>query len=87
VTEVRLDRVFTFGDQLSFLIPHDWVEADEEPDHYLYHAPNADSGWLRVSLITLRDSRTSSRERLQEVLQERAKKSMGNSTNPVKASC
>ena len=39
MTEVRPDRVFTFGDQLSFLIPHDWVEADEEADHYLYHAP------------------------------------------------
>ena len=44
-----------FGDKLSFLIPHEWVEGNgEEDDHYLYHAPEAKSGWLRVSLITLR---------------------------------
>ena len=51
---VRLDRVFCFQDQISFLIPHEWVEGDvEDPDDYLYHAPGTDSGWLRLSLNTL----------------------------------
>jgi len=49
----RLDQVFTFGDKLSFLIPHEWIEGESEDDGiYLYHYPDADSGWLRVSLIT-----------------------------------
>jgi hypothetical protein len=47
----RLDRVSIFSDRLSFLIPHEWVEAIDE-DHYLYHQPETDSGWLRVTLIT-----------------------------------
>ena len=64
MTTTRLDRVLTFGDQLSFLIPYEWVEGEGEPDHYLYHAPNADSGWLRVSLITLKDPGKASREQL-----------------------
>jgi hypothetical protein len=51
----RLDEVFTFGDQLSFLIPHEWIEGDSDDDGiYLYHYPDADSGWLRVSLLTLK---------------------------------
>lgn len=57
MTISRLDRVFIFGDKLSFLIPHEWVEStDEGGDAYLYHAPGADSGWLRVSLITVKGS-------------------------------
>jgi hypothetical protein len=48
----RLDQVFTFGDKLSFLIPHEWVEGESGSDSYLYHYPDADSGWFRVSLIT-----------------------------------
>jgi hypothetical protein len=76
VTQVRLDRVFTFGNQLSFLIPHEWVE-EEEADHYLYHAPNADSGWLRVSLLTLRSPGKGSREQLRTILAERSRKSRG----------
>ncbi|HWO33286.1 MAG TPA: hypothetical protein VNO32_31185, partial [Candidatus Acidoferrum sp.] len=52
---IRLDRVFVFQDQLNFLISHDWVEGDtEDKGDYLYHAPETDSGWLRVSLITLK---------------------------------
>lgn len=51
---IRLDRVFVFADQLSFLIPHDWVKGEAEHDHYLYHAPDTDSGWLRVSLVSLK---------------------------------
>ncbi len=77
MTEVRLDRVFTFGDQLSFLIPHEWVEGVEETDHYLYHLPNTDSGWLRVSLLTLTAHGTSWRERLIERLSDRARKEGG----------
>jgi len=49
---IRLDRVSIFRDQLSFLIPRDWVEGESEEDYYLYHAANTDSGWLRVSLLT-----------------------------------
>lgn len=77
MTEVRLDRVFTFGDQLSFLIPHEWIEEDGEPDHYLYHLPNTDSGWLRVSLLTLTHLGTTWRERLLKLLEERAHKEEG----------
>ena len=77
MSETRLDRVFTFGDQLSFLIPHEWIEADEESDAYLYHAPHADSGWLRVSLITVKDLKTSCRDRLLGFLKERARKESG----------
>jgi hypothetical protein len=36
---IRLDRVFLFRNQISFLIPHDWVEGDGQDDFYLYHAP------------------------------------------------
>ena len=50
----RLDRVTIFGGKLSFLIPQGWVERLSEGDHYLYSLPEADSGWLRVSLITSR---------------------------------
>jgi hypothetical protein len=50
----RLDKVSIFGDKLSFLIPHEWVEEDEG-DNYLYHEPETDSGWLRVSLVTHRN--------------------------------
>ena len=35
MTHVRLDRVAIFGDQLSFLIPHEWIEGEGETDHYL----------------------------------------------------
>jgi hypothetical protein len=73
VTTIRLDRVFTFGEQLSFLIPHEWIEG-LETDHYLYHEPNTDSGWLRVSLITLKGPGKGSKERLKELLSERAQK-------------
>ncbi|MGA2745245.1 MAG: hypothetical protein ABSE44_11200 [Candidatus Sulfotelmatobacter sp.] len=46
----------------------------EEGNNYLYHAPNADSGWLRASLLTLKDT---SRERLCDLLNERAEKHGG----------
>ena len=49
----RLDRVFPFDGMLSFLIPSEWAEETED-DHYLYARPGTDSGWLRVSLITIR---------------------------------
>lgn len=77
MTTIRLDRVFIFGDQLSFLIPHEWIEEEEEPDYYLYHAPNADSGWFRVSLITLKGTSKASKEQLREILAERAQKEQG----------
>jgi hypothetical protein len=71
VTTTRLDRVFTFGHQLSFLIPHEWIEGENEGNNYLYHAPNADSGWLRASLLTLKNT---SKEQLRDLLTERAEK-------------
>jgi hypothetical protein len=61
---IRLDGVSTFRDQLSFLIPRDWVEGESEEDHYLYRAPNTDSGWLRVSLISLKVDKETPTERL-----------------------
>jgi hypothetical protein len=76
VSQVRLDRVVVFGDKLSFLIPHEWIEADDEPGTYLYHAPSADSGWFRVSLITLKETMACSEE-LRELLADRAKKEGG----------
>jgi hypothetical protein len=71
VTIRRLDRVSIFGDKLSFLVPHEWVEdTDEAQDVYLYHAPGADSGWLRVSLITAKDSSMKTRAHLGERAQQ-----------------
>jgi hypothetical protein len=60
------------------LIPHAWIEGEEEPDHYLYHLPNADSGWFRASLITLKGPARAPKERLRELLVERAQKEKGN---------
>ena len=66
----RLDRVFIFGDQISFLIPHEWEEFDEDGKNYLYHPPNAQSGWLRVSLISIKKG--CSPQELRSLLNERA---------------
>ena len=71
MTTIRLDRVFPFDEKLSFLIPHEWTE-EYDTDHYLYQAPNTHSGWLRVSLITLTNPGKCSRERLTELINERA---------------
>jgi hypothetical protein len=72
VTISRLDRVSIFGDKLSFLIPHEWVEDhDESQDVYLYHAPRTDSGWLRVSLITAKNSSAKARDLLAERARQR----------------
>ncbi len=50
----RLDRVSLFGDKLTFLIPHEWIEADDDDEGtYLYQMPDTHSGWFRVSLITV----------------------------------
>ena len=73
MTITRLDRVSIFGDKLSFLIPHEWIEEQEDGENYLYHAPNAESGWFRVSLITAPNSP----ERLREHLAERAQQEHG----------
>jgi hypothetical protein len=77
VTAQRLDRVAIFGDQLSFLIPHEWVESDEADDYCLYHAPDTDSGWLRVSLISNREPSERLPEELRSLLAERADKRNG----------
>ena len=60
---IRLDEVSVFGEKLRFLIPHDWVEGEDENDTYLYHAPETDSGWLRVSLITTKTNEPEERLR------------------------
>ena len=70
VTTTRLDRVSIFGEQLSFLIPHEWEESDEDGKNYLYHAPKDRSGWLRVSLISIK--KNCSREELRSLLDKRA---------------
>jgi hypothetical protein len=68
----RLDQVFMFGDKLSFLIPHEWVEGESEDDGtYLYHYPDADSGRLRVSLVTLKTVGDDPAERLQTLFQKK----------------
>ena len=76
MTTIRLDRVFPFNEKLSFLIPHEWTE-EFDTDHYLYQAPNTDSGWLRVSLITLTNAGKCSKERLTELINERAHQEAG----------
>jgi len=65
----RLDRVSVFGDALSFLIPHEWIEGQSEDDHYLYHLPEAESGWLRVSLITVKVPNESVSRKLDEIFE------------------
>ncbi len=64
--QIRLDEVSVFGGKLRFLIPHEWVEEEEGDDTCLYHAPDAKSGWLRVSLITVKNVETPA-QRLREV--------------------
>jgi hypothetical protein len=76
VTTIRLDRVFPFNEKLSFLIPHEWTE-EYDTDHYLYQAPNTDSGWLRVSLVTLTKPGKCSKARLSELINERAQQEAG----------
>jgi hypothetical protein len=76
VTTIRLDRVFPFNEKLSFLVPHEWTE-EFETDHYLYQASNTDSGWLRVSLITLTNPGRCSKEQLSKLLNERAQEKVG----------
>jgi hypothetical protein len=77
VTTARLDRVSIFSNKLTFLIPHEWIEEEEEGDYYLYHLPNADSGWFRVSLITLTNEGEASKEHLHAHLMTRARNEGG----------
>ena len=75
MTIARLDRVFVFGAKLSFLIPHEWIESTPAgEDVYLYNAPGADSGWLRVSLITVKGSAVKARDHLAERAQRKSGK-------------
>jgi hypothetical protein len=67
----RLDQVVSFGDKLGFLIPHEWIEGESGRDGtYVYHYPDADSGWLRVNLVTSKVSGNPA-ERLQELFQNK----------------
>lgn len=68
---LRLDEVSTFGDKLRFLIPHEWVEREDGDDLYVYHAPDADSGWFRVSLNTLKVV-VGPEQRLREIVKDGA---------------
>ncbi len=63
--QIRLDEVGVFGEKIRFLIPHEWVEGEDEENTYLYHAPETHSGWLRVSLITINSDEPA--ERLQQL--------------------
>jgi hypothetical protein len=65
----RLDRVSVFGNALSFLIPHDWIEGQSEDDHYLYHLPEAECGWLRVSLISIKVPKGNLSGKLDEIFE------------------
>jgi hypothetical protein len=60
----RLDRVYTYEDQVSFLIPHEWEEIDDADDHYCYEEPGDEGGigWLRVSLICTKGDGCAQRE-------------------------
>ena len=72
MTISRLDRVSVFGDKLSFLIPHEWVQdGDQSQGVYLYRAPGTSSGWLRVSLITAKNSFAGARNLLAERTRQR----------------
>ena len=52
----RLDAVSVFNAKLTFLIPHEWIQVEEADEGtHLYQAPDAQSGWFRVSLITKND--------------------------------
>ncbi len=70
---IRLDEVSTFGNKLRFLIPHEWVEEEEAEDYYLYHAPEADTGWFRASLITVVTVEPAAK-RLREIVRSQAYK-------------
>lgn len=66
----RLDEVTIFNDKLTFLIPHEWIEAESGEDGtYLYQVPDARSGWFRVSLITI-DNIARPAERLEEIFSD-----------------
>ena len=46
------DRVSLFNDKISIRIPHDWVEEEDDDDGmYMFHDPDIEVGWYRVSLI------------------------------------
>jgi hypothetical protein len=63
----RLDEVTIFNDKLTFLIPHEWIEAESGEDGtYLYQAPDARSGFFRVSLLTVNNVARPA-ERLEEL--------------------
>jgi len=47
--QMRVDRITIFDGRLSFLIPHEWKQYDED-ENYLYCVPNTESGWFRVTL-------------------------------------
>ena len=83
----RLDRVSIFGDKLSFLVPHDWVEKLDE-DHYLYSDPETDSGWLRVTLLTLRtvDDEPPT-ERLKQLFESKENVTVEGQTKNVVCAC
>jgi hypothetical protein len=64
----RLDRVSIYDDKLSFLIPHEWLEAIDD-DHYVYHEPETESGWLRVTLLTVKTGDDSPAGRLTRIFE------------------
>src|SRR5207248_10310708 len=65
-----LDEVSIFDGKLTFLIPHEWVEVQEDGDEetYLYQLPEVESGWFRVSLITV--SSQEPKLKLQEIFKD-----------------
>ena len=65
----RLDRVTIFNNKLSFLIPHEWAERTEDETEYMYSFPGAESGWLRVSLITGKATSEAPSQRLNKLFQ------------------
>ena len=61
----HFDRVSIFNGKLSFLVPHEWIETFDD-DHYLYYYPDSESGWLRVTLLTVKVDDETPAERLKD---------------------
>lgn len=68
----RLDEVTVFGGKLTLLIPHEWVDGDDgDEGTYLYYEPDAQSGWFRISLLTIQNVQEPE-ERLYSVFKQEA---------------
>ena len=63
---LRLDEVCYLG-KVRFLIPHHWIEKSEE-DHGCFSEKGTKSGWLRVSIITVKSPGKATQQRVLALL-------------------